>query len=306
MTQIMTVLGPIDPADLGVTYAHDHLLGGPPAWSAEAGQDSDLRLDSIDVACQELALFAQAGGSALIEMSTPDYARDAAGLRRLAEESGIHIVMASGLQKDRFSRKLTEAATVDELAERFTAEIREGVDGGVRCGLLKGATSLNAMTPGEEKLLAAVAIAHRATGAPISTHTEAGTMGLEQIDFLRERGVASERIAIGHVDRRLDYAYHKALLATGAYVIYDQLSKEKYYPDRERVALLKQLIDEGYGERIMLSGDLARRSYWTSYGGGPGFTYILWRFVPWLLSEGVSAEATRRLLVDNPARFFAF
>ncbi len=175
----------------------------------------------------------------------------------------------------------------------------------VRAGVIKAATSLNTITPGEEKVLRAAARAYLVTGAPISTHTQAGTMGLEQIAILREEGVDPSRIAIGHVDRRLDYEYHREMLQSGVYLIYDQISKEKYAPDRERIAMLIRLVSEGYGDRLMLAGDFGRASYWTSHGGGPGFTYIMWRFVPWLISEGLPASAARDLLVHNPARFFA-
>ena len=73
-----------------------------------------------------------------------------------------------------------------------------------------------------------------------------------------------------------------------------------------RHVVLVRLVDEGYADRMMLAGDFGRASYWTSNGGGPGLTYILWRFVPWLHSEGVPVEATQAMLVDNPARFLAF
>ena len=112
---------------------------------------------------------------------------------------------------------------------------------------------------------------------------------------------------IGHVDLSLDWDYHLALLNTGATVIYDQLSKEKYHPDSKRVEFILRLVAAGYGKQIMLSGDLARRSYWPSYGawGGPGLTYILWRFVPWLVSEGLATEAVEDILIHTPARMLS-
>jgi 5-phospho-D-xylono-1,4-lactonase len=68
-----------------------------------------------------------------------------------------------------------------------------------------------------------------------------------------------------------------------------------------------RLVGEGHGQQILLAGDLARRSYWPSYGtgGGPGLTYILWRFVPWLRAEGLPETAVQDLLVHNPARALA-
>ena len=96
------------------------------------------------------------------------------------------------------------------------------------------------------------------------------------------------------------------MVKSGARIGYDCISKEHYGPDRTRVAFIKDLIEAGYGDQILVAGDIARQSYLTSYGGGPGFTYILWRFIPWLWTEGVSREATDKLLIDNPARFFAW
>jgi predicted metal-dependent phosphotriesterase family hydrolase len=306
MPGIMTVTGPIEPQDLGVTYAHEHLLGGPPKWSSDYA-DRDFTMTSIESAASELGLFKQAGGQAMVEMSTPDYNRQPLKLRTLSETTGIHIIMTTGLHKDAYSHRMTVQHTVDELAALFIRDLSQGAgDTDVRAGVIKGATSLNVITEGEETVLRAGARAHLSTGAPISTHTQAGTMGLEQIAILMESGVDPARVAIGHVDRNLNHDYHKAMLDTGACLIYDHLSKEKYAPDSARIALLKRLISEGYGAQLMLSGDFGRNSYYTSNGGGPGFTYILWRFVPWLLSEGISNKAVLALLIDNPARFFAF
>jgi phosphotriesterase-related protein len=306
MPAVMTVLGPIAPSDLGATYAHEHLLGGPPASSADA-QDQDLTMLSAEVAAEELGLFHLAGGRAIVEMSTQDYNRRPEQLRELSRASGVHIIMTTGLHKDAYSRPVTGAASLDELTDMFVRDVAQGVgETGVRAGVIKGATSLNNITEGEEKVLRAAARAHLATGAPLSTHTQSGTMGLEQMAMFKAEGVEPDRVAIGHVDRNVEYDYHKALLDTGAYIIYDQISKEKYAPDRKRVEVLNRLVSEGYGDRIMLAGDFGRASYWTSNGGGPGLTYILWRFLPWLVDEGMSREAAEAMLAANPARFLAF
>jgi 5-phospho-D-xylono-1,4-lactonase len=302
MGSIMTVTGPIERSELGVTYAHEHLLGGPPEWSGEG--DADYTMLSEASAEKELELFKLAGGQAVVEMSPADYNRRPAQLRELSRRTGVHIVMTTGLHKDDYSGHFTKDATVSQLTEWFVRELTDGADGtGVRPGVIKAATSLNTITDGEEKVLRAAARAHLQTGAPISTHTQNGTMGLEQLAIFAQEGVSPSRVAIGHVDRKLEYDYHKAMLDMGAYLIYDQISKEKYVPDSARVAMLARLVSEGYGDRIMIAGDFGRASYWTSNGGGPGLTYILWRFVPWLHSDGVPREATRAMLSDNPARF---
>ena len=301
MTFIRTVRGDIDPSDLGACHSHEHVLCVPPPDVT----DRDLELDSELAALQELTWFKQAGGCALVDMTPADYGRNAPGLKRVSAATGIHIIATTGLHNEKYSGRIVKSKSIDELAERFARDVMEGVDGtDIKAGVIKAASSLNTITAHEEKVFRAAARAHHMTGAAISTHTEVGTLGLEQIQLLISEGVEPERIIIGHVDRKLEWDYHLTLWKTGVTLSYDQISKEKYAPDSQRVEFILRAMKAGFGKQIVLGGDLARKSYWPSYGtgGGPGLTYILWRFIPWLRSEGLSEEALQDLLVHNPAR----
>lgn len=297
--RVVTVTGEVDPVELGLCYPHEHLLTAPP----EA--EDDLVLDSEQAALRELRWFQSAGGRSLVEMTPADYGRDVRGLRRLARRSGIRIIATTGWHKDAYCRPWVEGRSLDDLVSDVVRDLTLGPDGtGIRMGVIKVATSLGTITPAERLAIRAAARGSIETGAPIFTHTEAGTMAEEQLDLLVGEGVSAERIAIGHVDRRLDFDAHRALMDRGATLIYDQISKEKYTSDARRVETLARLIDAGYADRLMLSGDLARRSYLPGYGtgGGPGLTYLLWRFLPWLRSEGVSEDAITTITVRNPAK----
>jgi phosphotriesterase-related protein len=300
---VRTVTGDIPAESLGPCYAHEHVFGAPP----NADADRDLCLDDENAARRELRWFREAGGRALVEMSTPDYGRDAAGLRRASEATGVYIVCATGFNKDRFSHPWVEPRSVDELATLYVREVTEGIDGtGIRAGVIKASTTKDSISACGEKMLRAAALAHRATRAPISTHAEAGTMALEQVALLREEGIDPRRVIIGHLDRKLEIGYLRAVAETGVFLGIDQIGKEKYFPDRTRMEAILTLAGEGFGGQILLSGDLARRSYWPAYGGGPGLTYILWRFVPWMREVGASEELLTDLLIRNPARAFGF
>jgi phosphotriesterase-related protein len=126
-------------------------------------------------------------------------------------------------------------------------------------------------------------------------------MAMEQLAILREEGVDPARVIVGHLDFALDEDYLLRVLDTGAFVSFDQVSKEKYAPDAARAALLKRLADAGHLHQLLFSGDLARKSYWLSYGGGPGFWYLLESFPVTLMEAGFEAAEVRRMLVDNPA-----
>lgn len=304
MAFIRTVLGDILPSALGVCLSHEHLIGRPPDPYVEP----DLKLDSPSAALSELKRLRAAGGQALIEMTTPDYGQDALELRRLSEASGMHIVATAGYNKEKYSAFYLDTS-VDKLIDRFTTAVQAGIDTtGVRAGVLKAASALNRISPMAEKLFRAVAQAHHQTHAPISTHAEAGTMALEQIDLLTSEGVDPSHITIGHLDRKLEWDYHLAVARRGVFMGFDQVAKEQYAPDAQRVEFITRLVAEGHGKQILLSGDQARRSYWPSYGhpNAPGLTYILERFVPMLGEAGLTQDQIDDLLINNPARAFSF
>ncbi len=307
MGKIQTVLGEISPEELGVTYCHDHLYFMPP--EPFASQDTDLRLDSVEAAVNELESFKRAGGNALVEMTTPEMGRDPQKLKTISQAAGVHVIAATGYNKGKFCEAFIQNKSVDDLVQEELRDLTVGMAGtDIRAGLVKAASGMNAISPAEQKLFEAAAIVHQETGAPVSTHTEKGTMALEQIAILTTGGVAPAHIIIGHSDLNMDWTYFQEVADTGVMIGFDQIAKEKYAPDAVRIDFIRRLIDAGYGKQLMLSMDLARRSNWPSFGFGygPGLTFGLWRFVPWMLQSGISREAVEDMLVHNPARAFAW
>ena len=305
---VHTVLGEIEPSELGVTYGHEHLLTMPGEHLLKGSED--MILGSRDKSTAELELFKQAGGGAIVEVTCSEYGRDGSGLAELSRRSGVHVIAATGHIMEGYWRGVIDLSdrTVESLVEEMVHDLTEGFPEApdVRAGVIKVGTSKDAVHPDEVKMLTAAAIVQRDLGVPITTHTTKGTIPEEQIRIFEDAGADLERVCIGHQDLKLDYEQHLRVVKSGARIGYDCISKEHYGPDKTRVEFIKRLVEEGYGEQILLAGDIARKSYLTSYGGGPGFTYILWRFIPWLWTEGVSREATDKLLIDNPARFFAW
>lgn len=306
---VHTVLGEIDAAELGATYCHEHLLCLPGQHLLEKGGD-DLVLDSLEASAAELELFRLAGGSAIVEVTCRDYGQDAAGLAALSRRTGVHVIAATGHIMEGYWAgvvdvgALSDADLVEEMVRDLTVGYPEAP--GVRAGVIKVGTSRDGATRDEERMLCAAATVQRDLGCAITTHCTGGTFGPGQVRILEAAGANLEKVVIGHQDQRLDWDDHLAIVKSGCTLGYDCVSKEKYEPESQRIAFVKRLVDAGYGDRVMLSGDLARKSYLTRYGGGPGFTYILWRFIPWLWQEGVSREATEQLLVRTPARVFAW
>lgn len=304
---VQTVTGRVAATELGTTYCHEHLLTDPAPWLT--GDDRDLTLDDESKTLAELADFRAAGGDAIVELTTPEFGRDPRGLARLMETSGVRVVATTGHVSEEYWRGVLDLESVAEstLVEAYVRDLTEGMDGtAVRAGVIKAGTSRNEVTPTEHKLLRAAARAQSLTGAPITTHTTAGTAALDQVRILDEAGADMSHVCIGHLDRRLDWDTHRQVAAAGAFLGYDCVSKEQYEPDADRAALIARLVDAGFGDRVCLSGDLARRRYLRAWGGGPGYRYLLGPFTDRLANAGLGAEVRRALLVDNPAGLLAW
>ena len=303
MGTVMTVRGAIDGEDLGVVDYHEHLYFDAPDWLLR--EDRDFRLNSVERSAEELRSWARAGGRTLIEMSAIDFGRNVRQVVRIADlVPDVHVVVITGYNKPYFCDRAILNEDEVAMVRNCIRDIETGIDGtGVKAGIVKGGSGYNTFQEADRKLMRIAAKVHVETGVPVMTHTEAGTMGYDQVSLLDAQGVPPGRVCLSHMDRNPDFWEHRRIAEAGAYLGYDCPGKVKYGPDEMRIDVLKRMIDAGLGDRILLGNDLGRPSYWRSYGGGPGLDFVLTRFVPRLREEGVSDAAIRDLLENNPRRF---
>ena len=298
---IQTLRGPIPAEALGWTYVHEHVLTQPPAWRVE--EDPDFVLDSPERSLEEIEAFRRAGGQTLVDATARDYGRDARALLAIAERTAVNIVALTGWNRGDYGEEAL-ASSVGEMVEIMLGDLREGMDGTeARAGIAKLGTSYNVILPVEERITRAVGLVQAETGCPVLTHTTRGTMASEQLDLLEESGADLDKVAVSHMDQNLDFGLLEEICSRGAYVLFDGPSKVKYAPDSARIEMLERLVEAGYRERLLVSGDMGRRSYLRAYGGGPGFEYILGKFVPRLRREGFDDGLIETFFVHNPARW---
>ncbi len=316
MTEIHTILGPIAPQELGFTDSHGHLIMDR---DLIVQKYPDFRLDSVEKVSEEVELFMQAGGRAMVEMAPPGCGRNPRAMVEIARRTGLHVVAATGIQKGDYylDSHWRNTYTPEQMAQIFVEEIEQGMDVNsyngpfpdrveARAGVIKIASSYLHITPAEQRVIEAAALAHKQTGAPIASHTDQGTMGLEQVELLVSFGVDPQHIVVGHMDRNPDFYTHREVAETGAYLLYDTPSRIKYFPESTFVDLVRKMVEAGYGRQLLWGGDLARRSYFVAYGGGPGLAYVPGRFVNRLRNEGFDEAVIDDIFVNNPARAFTF
>jgi len=305
MTEIMTVNGPITPDQLGITDYHEHLYVEPPTWLH--GKDPDFALDSVEKSAEELQSFAKAGGRTLCELTAVDFGRNVGKIKAIADKvPEVNVIMTAGYNRPHYMGRWGYAVAEADMIRDTVRDLTVGIDGtDIKAGIIKCGTEYNNFNEMGQKLVRVAAAAYRETGRPVITHTTAGTMGYEQSDLLIEQGVDAHRIALSHMDRNPDAPEHKRIASLGVYVGYDCFGKSKYGPESRRVALIRDMIDSGHGQRLLIGNDLGRPSYWRAYGGGPGLDFVLTAFRARLLQEGFTEAELTMLFIDNPRRFFA-
>ena len=315
MTFIRTVLGDIDPAELGVTYAHEHLAI---AGSRMTEISPDFRLDDVGKAIAELAPAQALGLRSVVDAMPFDAGRDAELLAGISRRSGVHVIAPTGAHAEKHypERHWTLKLPVDEIAGLFAADIDVGIDAldygspvvkrtPHRAGVIKVGGSAATLSGRDQRTFEAAAIAQRVTGCPILTHCEGGKGGTEQVAWLERHGARAAHIALSHVDKVVDRGYQQDLFATGAYVEYDQGFRWGEGPNGT-LQLLEWAAEDGRLGQVVLGLDAARQGYWTAYGGTPGWAYLLDGFAHELRARGLGEREQWEMFTANPARLYSF
>jgi len=165
----MSVLGPVPAADLGTTAIHEHLfIDTSSYWIRQFGRPKpEAVLGDERLAVTELAHFTAAGGHTLVDITPIGIGRNPEACRRVAQATGLNIVVATGYYTHFFHPTELYEQTIDQIAAGMLAEIRDGIGTtGIRPGILKVATFLE-IAPTEEKALRAAARTQHASGYPI-------------------------------------------------------------------------------------------------------------------------------------------
>jgi len=319
MRQVNTVKGALNTEQLGVTLMHEHVF----VLSAEIMQnfpepwgDEDTRVADAIARLNELK---SRGVDTIVDLTVIGLGRYIPRIQRVSSQTDLNIIVATGVYTYNdvpmyfhFQGPGTELGGPEFMADMFVRDIEEGIaNTGVRAAILKCATDQPGVTPGVERVLRAVAQAHRRTGAPISTHTHAHTeRGLEQQRIFEEEGVDLSRVVIGHSGDTTDIAYLEKLIANGSYIGMDRFGIDVLLPFEDRVNTVAKMCELGHAGKMVLSQDAACFNDWLPEAALPAvlpnwhFLHIHNDVIPALKERGVTEEQINTMLVENPRAIF--
>jgi phosphotriesterase-related protein len=319
---VQTVTGTIRPEQLGRTLMHEHVVIGYPGGEVDWIRPGMSRKAMVARAADKIEEMRAEGITSMIDPCPIDLGRDIELIAEVSQRAKFQIVAATGLYHEHEggsphwkSRAAFSGPQENAMAELFIQELTDGVGkSGIKPGIIKVATSAGVITEYEKTALRAAAKASIATNTPITSHTDRGTMGPEQQQFLKDLGVPAHRIVVGHCCGTSDTDYHLQIVRGGSYLGFDRFGLDIVHPDKERVASLLRLIKRGAASRVVVSHD----SVWCWKGDPIGNAQLLaqlekiWtpahftrEIVPRLLEGGATKADIDTLLVANPRRYFA-
>jgi phosphotriesterase-related protein len=335
VVEVTTVLGPVPADTLGLVLPHEHVLCDltPLALRDPAIPETRIELANAHavayrpndhkgnhllsraaVARGELDAFAAAGGGTIVEMTTDGIGRDPEGLAALSRETGVAIVAGAGFYTAEFVDAETRAQDTAILAGRIEAQVREGFPGtAIRAGVIGEIGCAWPLADFERRSLVAAAIAQRRTGLSVNVHPGRHPDAPHEImDVLERAGADPARVAISHVDRTyFDFPAIARLAARGCWIEFDFFGIEtsQYWfgvadlpTDWMRLRYVRQAMEAGFGDRVLLSHDICTRSRLAAYGGH-GYAHLAANVTGLMRDRGFAAAEIDRLMRDNPRRF---
>ena len=319
-SEVETIRGAIPTSDLGVTLMHEHVFVLSPEIMANHPEGWGDEKDREDAAVEKLNALKAIGVDSIVDPTVIGIGRYIPRLHRVAARTDLQIVVATGLYTYNdvpmyfhFTGPGTALGGAETMTELFVRDITEGIaDTGVKAAILKCATDAHGLTPGVERVLRAVAAAHRATGVPITTHTHAHSRrGLDQQRIFAEEGVDLSRVIIGHSGDTKDIAYLEELIAAGSYLGMDRFGVDNILSFDDRVDIVAQMCERGHADKMVLAHDASCYIDWLPEAALPlvlpnwHYLHIHNDVLPALRARGVSEDQITTMLVDNPRAIFS-
>jgi phosphotriesterase-related protein len=311
---VESVNGPIDVEQLGPTLIHEHFRATDEATRFQFPHLYDEQAE-WEAALSDAAAAKGHGIQTVVEPSAMFLHRDAAFSKRVADESGLNVVLATGIYTYDHLPQFLFNRDEDGVAAIFVHEFEHGIQGtGIKPAFLKCAADAPGVTPNIEKVHRAVARAAKQSGKPIMAHSHpASGTGLEQMRIFSEEGVDPATVQVAHTGDTDDLDYIERLLETGCWIGMDRYGLDLYLPTEQRNATVLALLERGYADRMFLSQDYCSSIDWfprevqdylkANEVPDWSMTFLFETVIPTLREDGMTNDQLDQMMVENPKRW---
>ena len=338
--KVMTVLGSIDPSEVGNTSTHDHIIIefeailNEPLNKSEikmmdekislenlgwvrfnwSSSKDNLKYNDINLATSELNYYKVAGGKTIVDVTNIGLGRNPEKLKEISNKTGINIVMGAGYYVELAQQKGYAKDGIEFLYETIINDINLGVgQTNIKSGIIGEVGCSWPWTNNEKLSMEASVLAHKSSGLPLLIHPGRNQFApLEIIKYIDDLGADLKNVVLGHIDRTIfDFEILKETAETGVFLNLDlwghdspfyPLAPETYMPgDHERIKMIEFLIDQGFEDSILLAHDICTKHRLKKYGGH-GFDHLLTRVVPWMKNRKIEDKIINKMMIQNPQK----
>ena len=341
--KVQTVLGLINPDELGVTSMHEHLIidftvvfqkpedliGRTKSYQPVSMQNlgwvrydpfrsfTNLSLKDEVTAVEEVKKFVASGGQSIVDTTSVGINRSPESLALISRMSGANIVMGSGYYIAASHPPSVSQKTENDIADEIVSDIIDGAQNtGVKIGFIGEIGCSWPLTKNEKKVLRASAIAQSKTGASIVIHPGRDVQApFDIINILADSGADISRVVMSHIGRTYaDVELVIKLARLGCYLSYDQFGWENSYfsygsmdfpSDAMRIGYIKRIVDAGFVDQIVIGQDIACKHLLQKYGGY-GYAHLVDNVIPRLVSAGLTQDQVDIITKTNPANVLTF
>ena len=311
MATVETVNGPIELEQLGLTLIHEHFRSADEAMRFQFPHLYDEEAE-WEAAISDARAVKGHGVKTVVEPSAMFLTRDAAFSKRVADVSGLQILLATGVYTYEHLPQPLLNRNEDQIAEMFVHEIENGIqDTGIKPAFIKCAADEPGVNPNVEKIHRAAARASIQTGRPIMAHSRpASGTGIDQMRVFTEEGVDPVKVQIAHTGDTDDLDYIERLLDTGCWIGLDRYGLDLFLPTDKRNATTLALLERGHVERMFLSQDFCSTLDWFPAEVAEylranevpdwSMTFLFEQIIPGLKKAGMTDAQLDQMMVENP------
>jgi phosphotriesterase-related protein len=303
--QLITTLGPMSRAEVGVVLPHEHVFVDLRRWDEPGYAEADTGA-VVRLMAPEIERARAAGVSAMVECSTVGVGRRADILRVVSSATGFPLLAPTGVYREPWIPDWVHAAGEGDLEAWMFGELEGQIESsGVQAGWIKLSAGDDGLTSVETKVLRAAARAAARTNSVIGSHTIKGRVVLEQLDIIEAAGDTPDRFIWIHTQAEPDVELHLEVARRGAWIEYDAIGSDDF-ADALIVDRIRRVVDAGLVGRLLLSQDRGAYDPAQPGGGTPRpYTYLSETFLPKLPSAGLDAATISQLTQANPFDAFA-
>lgn len=305
--KVITVTGEIRPDKLGTTLSHEHVLVDFTGAELQGNPDYDNDA-AFRVILPHVTEIFNLGVKTFVDCTPKYLGRNPLLLKRLSEETGMNFITNTGFYGALDNKYIPEPVLnmpAEAIAAFWIAEFKQGIDGtGIHPGFIKIGVNPGPLSDFHKVLVRAAALAHKATGLTVMSHTGPSQAAFEQLEILAQEGVKADAFIWTHAHSEKDMSKHVEAAKAGAWI-----SLDGFWGGADKAAEIAEMVVNMKKYNVLHRLLLSQDAGWFDPEHPDGSNYqphtpLFEELIPALNRAGITDADLHKILGVNPGKAF--